>query len=321
VRIALFTDIFPEQPLPQVLDWLAGSAPEVTAVEIGTGGYSPVPHCDPQQLLADANARTNWLDQIRSRGFELAALNVSGNPLHPDPAQADAHDRDLRDCIRLAAALGVDRIVAMSGCPGAGPSDRERPHFAAGGWLPDLEDVADWQWRERVLPYWSDLVDFIEAEHPELRLCFELHPGTYVYNTTTFRQIAQLGRSLAINLDPSHFFWQSIDPLAVVRELGPHIGFASGKDTRINRDAVALNGLLDNRWPHPIDEMPWTFASVGRGHDRDWWASFLAALAAAGFDGTISIEHEDPSVSPEEGIAESARLFHDLQLTSTVVDG
>ena len=82
-----------------------------------------------------------------------------------------------------------------------------------------------------------------------------------------------------------------------------------------------MNGLLDNRWPHPFEEMPWTFASVGRGHDRDWWASFLAALGAAGFDGTISIEHEDPFVSPGEGIAESARLLHDLQLTSAAAAG
>src|SRR5207248_7743773 len=144
------------------------------------------------------------------------------------------------------------------------------------------EDVAEWQWNERVLPYWSELTEFVAAEHPALRICFELHPGTYVYNVATFSRIGGLGACLCVNLDPSHFFWQSIDPLAVVRELGPRIGFAHAKDTRLNDDAVALNGLLDNRWPDPPEEMPWTFASVARGHDRGWWARFVAELGTAG---------------------------------------
>jgi sugar phosphate isomerase/epimerase len=314
VRIALFTDVMSHRPLSDVLGWLSSSAPEVTAVEIGTGGYSPSPHCTMSELLNGSVARSRWLQEITSRSFELAALNVSGNPLHPDPAIARAHDQDLRDTIRLAAMLGVDRVVAMSGCPGAGPSDRERPHFSGGGWLPDLEAVAEWQWSERVLPYWTELADFAHSEHPALRICFELHPGTYVYNTETFSQLSGAGESLAVNLDPSHFFWQSIDPIAVVRALGRHIGYAHGKDTRFNQSSVALNGVLDNRWPMPAEKMPWTFAGVGRGHDREWWAQFLKALAEVGFDGTISIEHEDPFVSPEEGIVESARLLDELKL-------
>jgi sugar phosphate isomerase/epimerase len=312
VRIALFTDILGDRSLTEVLDWLAGVAPEITAVELGTGGYSPAPHCDVAELLWSRAGRDRWLEGIRGRGFELAALNVSGNPLHPDPAIARRHDAALRDTIRLAGELGLDRIVAMSGCPGAAASDTAVPHFAGGGWLPDLENVAEWQWRERVFPYWGALADFAHQEQPKLRICFELHPGTYVYNTATFTQISRLGECLAVNLDPSHFFWQSMDPLTIIDALGPHIGHVHGKDTRVNARAVALNGMLDNRWPEPPEEMPWTFATVGHGHDRDWWSRFVEALVRAGFDGTIGIEHEDPFVEPEPGIAASAQLLGEL---------
>jgi sugar phosphate isomerase/epimerase len=219
------------------------------------------------------------------------------------------HDSDLRDTIRLAALLGVERIVAMSGCPAAGPNGGDAAHFSGGGWLPDLERIAEWQWRERVGPYWADVVDFAIAEHPDIEICLELHPGTYVYNTTTFRRLSALGDNLAVNLDPSHFFWQSIDPLAVIGALGAQIGYVHAKDTRFNQASLALNGLLDNRWPDPADQMPWTFATVGRGHDEAWWQAFLAALRHAGYDGAIGIEHEDPFASAESGVTESARLL------------
>ena len=92
-----------------------------------------------RRLLASAAARGEWLDQMAARGLRVAALNVWGNPLHPDAAVARQHDRDLRDSIRLAALLGVDRIVAMAGCPAA--DGGLTPHFAGGGWLPYLEGV------------------------------------------------------------------------------------------------------------------------------------------------------------------------------------
>jgi sugar phosphate isomerase/epimerase len=309
VKIALYTDVLSHRPLDEVLEWLRLDVPEVDEIELGTGGYSSAPHCPLRDVLSNASRRRSWIDAIAAHGFRLAALNVSGNPLHPDPAIARAHDADLRDTIRLAAELGVDRVVAMSGCPGAGPTDRTAPHFSGGGWLPDLERIAEWQWQERVLPYWAEVASFARDEFPDLRICLELHPGTFVYNTSTFLRIAEVGQVIAVNLDPSHFFWQSIDPLAVIRALGAKIGYVHGKDTRLNTAQLALNGVLDNRWPDPSEEMPWTFATVGRGHDSAWWSAFLQALTEAGFDGTIGIEHEDPFVKPEPGIVESVRLL------------
>src|SRR6266702_3632112 len=194
-------------------------------------------------------------------------------------------------CIRIPRSH-----VAMSGCPGAAASDRSAPHFSGGGWLPDLEQIAEWQWRERVAPYWSETAAFARSEHPELMVCFELHPGTYVFNYETFERVRKLGPNLGVNLDPSHFFWQSMDPLAMIQSLGDRIGHVHGKDTTLHEHRIALNGVLDNRWPNPPDEMPWNFATVGRGHDEGWWRRFVTLLRDQGFSGTISIEYEDPFV-------------------------
>ena len=78
----------------------------------------------------------------------ISALNASGNPLHPDPATSVPHDAALRGAIRLAALLGVETVVAMSGCPG-GPGGGGWPVFAGGAWLPDMEGLWEWQWQEK----------------------------------------------------------------------------------------------------------------------------------------------------------------------------
>ena len=311
IRIGLLTDALPDRSLAEVCDWAARTG-LIQDLELGVGGYSPAPHCDPAELLDSPGAARRWRKVVDDAGLGISALNISGNPLHPNPQIAEKHDGQLRDAIRLAAELGVDRIVAMSGCPGAGPNDRSAPHFSGGGWLPDLERIADWQWRERVAPYWIQVSALARREYPELLICFELHPGTFVYNYETFNRFKQLGSNLAVNLDPSHFFWQSMDPLAMVQALGERIGHTHGKDTTLHERRLALNGILDSRWPNPPDDMPWNFATVGRGHDREWWRQFIALLKDADFRGTISIEYEDPFVPVEESIVESASLLAGL---------
>jgi sugar phosphate isomerase/epimerase len=310
VNLGLFTDAFPEWSLTEVLEWLRREVPAVTRVEIGTGGYSPAPHCDLRALLRGSRRRKDWLQSIRSRGYEVSALNVSGNPLSPRAAVAKLHDRHLRDTIRLAAALGVDRVVAMSGCPAApGRGRADAPHFAASAWLPDYEHIADWQWETKVRPYWEEVVAFARQEHPSLKICFELHPGTYVYNLATFQLAEPLGENLAVNLDPSHFFWQGMDPIAIVGALGDRIGHAHGKDTRMLPANAALNGVLDNRWLGEPEKMPWLFATVGDGHPAEWWDQFVHALRECRFDGTVSIECEDPLVDAETSVRRSAALL------------
>jgi sugar phosphate isomerase/epimerase len=306
-RIAVVAEAFVDRTLPELLDWLAAAAPEVTAVELGSGGYAPHPHCDLALLLQSEEARRSLAHELESRDFEIAALNAWGNPLHPDPQIAARHDRDLRDTIRLAAQIGVDRVVALAGCPAAHGDDRV-PHFAAGGWLPYLEGIYEEQWERRVGPYWSSISEFARTADPGLRICLELHPGTAVYNVETFNRLAALGENLAANVDPSHFFWQQMDTEAIMRTLGDRVGHVHAKDVVFNSKVLGLQGLLDHRWPGPTDEVPWKFASVGDGHDAEWWGRF-AALTEHTSVKAIAIEHEDPDVPPEIGVPAAARLL------------
>jgi sugar phosphate isomerase/epimerase len=245
------------------------------------------------------------LERLRDADIALAALNVSGNPLHPDPAVGALHDKALRDTLRLAAEVGVDRVVAMSGCPG-GPGGGSWPVFAGGAWLPDMEGLAEWQWGERVLPYWRELSAWALREAPGVTVCLELHPGASVYNAESYRRLrTATDANIRVNLDPSHFWWQEIDPVRTARELGDDVAFVHGKDTLVYAERVALHGLLDFRWPGPADQMPWHFCAVGEGRPDAEWVALLSALRHDGYDGVISIEHEDPRYDEEDGIGRS----------------
>jgi len=290
------------------MDWVVAEVPEIGGLEIGTGAYAPTGHCDMPRLLKESAARQAWKGEIEARGLEISALNCWGNPLHPDLGTARRHDAALRDTIRLAGELGTERIVALAGCP-AGSAGDSTPHFAGGGWLPYLENVYQRQWEHQIHDYWAEIGEFATRTAPTLSICLELHPGTVAYNVETFERLAAVSPAIAANIDPSHFMWMQMDSRRVVQRLAGRIGHAHGKDVIFDEEKLALNGLLDHRWPAPAADMPWNFATVGRGHGMAWWQALLRDLAAAGKVKTIAIEHEDPFVEPKTGIREAARLL------------
>jgi sugar phosphate isomerase/epimerase len=301
LRIGLLTDALDRRPLEEVAEWCAARG--IVAAELGVGGYSPAPHAR-LSLLADASGRERLLGVLAEAGLELAALNASGNPLHPDERIGRRHGEELRAAIELAQLLEVRRVVAMSGCPG-GPGGGGFPVFAGGAWLPDLEGLWEWQW-ERIAAYWRDLSAWAAGAAPDVVVCLELHPGTSIYNPESYRLLRSVTRdNVRVNLDPSHFWWQGIDPVAAAGELSGAIAFVHGKDTLLHPDRIARRGVLDFRWPSDAETMPWHFAAVGAGRTTEEWALLLQAVRAAGYDDVVSIEHEDPRLEPESGIEAS----------------
>jgi sugar phosphate isomerase/epimerase len=304
MTIALLTDALEHRSLDDTLGWCVAQG--IDAVELGTGGYSPAPHLDRRALLRGPGAPDVLRRRVADAGLEIVALNASGNPLHPDARIAAEHADALTESITLAQALGVPRVVAMSGCPGA-PGPSAWPVFAGGAWLPDMENLWEHQWG-LISAHWSELSSWAAETAPDVAICLELHPGTSIYNAESFLRLAEItGPNVRVNLDPSHFWWQGIDPVATVAAVGEHIGFVHGKDTRLHADRIALHGVLDFRWPSDADTMPWHFAAVGGGRGLEEWADLLAALAAAGYDGPLSIEHEDPNLTAEDGVVASLR--------------
>ena len=277
----------------------------IAHIEMGVGGWKQADHLDLDALLRDAGERDRLQGELREHGLALSCVNAAGNPLHPDPAVGERHAALLRGAVELAALLGCDRVVTMSGCPG-GRDGGSTPVFASWPVVPDDETLWEWQLEHRLAPFWRELSAWAAAAAPEVMICLELHAGASAYNPASFARLREAaGPNVGVNLDPSHFWWQGMDPLAVIDEVGPAIGFAHGKDTLVHPDRVRRNGLLDLAFPVDPGTASWHFCAVGSGHDDATWAALVAALRSAGYDGVISIEHEDPRVTPEEGIETS----------------
>jgi sugar phosphate isomerase/epimerase len=298
LKLGVFDPIYDHLDLEPMLDRIVEVG--LDAVELASGSYPGNRHCDPAALLADGSARERFSEAVSSRGLVISALSCHGNPLHPDPARAASDDGVFRDTVRLAGELGVGVVNVFSGCPGDGP-DARRPNWVTTAWPTEFADILRWQWDEVVLPYWRDAGPWA-ASHG-VRLGFEMHPGFVVYNPRTLLRLrAEVGDVIGANMDPSHLFWQGIDPILSIRELGSVIVHVDAKDTLLDPHHIARNGVLDMPPGGAPGDRPWFFRSVGDGHDLLFWKRFVAALRLAGYDHVISIEHEDPLASPDEGI-------------------
>lgn len=278
----------------------------IAHIEMGVGGWKQADHLDLDALLRDAGERDRLQGELREHGLVLSCVNAAGNPLHPDPAVGEQHAALLRGAVELAALLGCDRVVTMSGCPG-GRDGGSTPVFASWPVVPDDETLWEWQLEHRLAPFWRELSAWAAAAAPEVMICLELHAGASAYNPASFARLREAaGPNVGVNLDPSHFWWQGVDPLAIIEAHGDAIGFAHGKDTLLHPERIRLNGLLDARYPIDPDTASWHFAAVGGGRPLEEWWDLLAALRGSGYDGVVSIEHEDPTLSPEASIEASA---------------
>lgn len=305
MKLGLINVPLSDHPLGEVLKYARSLGCE--AVELGAGGYPGRDHCDPGGLLRDPASLKEFRHTMEESGLEISALSCHGNPLHPNEDIARAYDEDFRNTVRLAAELEVDTVITFAGCPG--DSERsERPNWVTCAWPPDFQEILEWQWTEKVTPYWLEAADF--ATDHGVQVAIEPHPGFVVYNTETFRRLRDLaGDNVGVNLDPSNLFWQQIDPLVSVQELGKAIFHVHAKDTGFDPSFVARNGVLDTKEHTPDGNRAWSFRVVGRGHGPEFWEALIQKLRSVGYDGAISIEHEDLTVDPEEGIREAADLL------------
>jgi sugar phosphate isomerase/epimerase len=303
MNLCLYTDSVPELSFEEALDLAAEVG--IGSVEIATGGQSSAPHLRLEELLSSASARASFLDAISSRGLRLAALNCAAWPMHP--VRYDGELRFLRDSIALASELQVRRIVTMSGCPGDAPGAAAVNWFWL-PWPPETQAIREQQWQEAI-EVWSDLAGFARSHGVE-EIAFELHPLHLVYNVPTLQRLREaIGPQIGANLDPSHLFWQQMDPTRVVRALGDAVQHVHLKDTQLFDGEVALNGVLDPRpWEDP-DRRSWVFRTVGEGNPRSIWLDFLEALRGVGYDGDLSIENEDPFLPGELGVRRAAEFM------------
>ncbi len=311
MKIGLFTDSLQDLSFADALDWIAAQGLE--AVEIGAGNFSPAPHCAVDKLLSDENARAEFKAAIESRGLTLSALNCNGNLLDPHPERRRKAQDTFYKTVEAAGKLGLDTIVTMSGCPGD-PTGGTYPNWVTCTWQREFVELGERQWAEEIEPFWKQAGKFA-ADHG-VKVAIEMHPGQSVYNTRTLLRLREIaGPGLGANLDPSHLFWQGMDPLVVVRALGQNGVFhVHAKDTKIDPQEMALNGGLDTRPTSLVGQRAWAFRTVGYGHGEAWWRDFVSTLRLMGYDGVLSIEHEDRLMGSREGIVKSVEFLKPLVL-------
>jgi len=322
MKLGAYTACLHDRSLDETLKILGELG--LTSAEINTGGFIAAPHIPIDDILAGAGAREDYLGRFAQAGITLTGLNVNGNPLNPDPLVGPKHAADLHRTIEVAALLGVKRVVTMSGLPGGHPG-ATTANWVVNPWDSQWLDVLDHQWNEVAIPFWTDIQ--ARAADADVKVCIEMHPHNLVFNPPTLQRLVEQTHATHIGaeMDPSHLFWQGIDPVAAIEHLGDLVFHAAAKDTRINQDNVRVSGVLDDRFTRtPADHNPlnlggnntlnqwpsrpsWQFVAVGRGHGDEFWVPFLRALKAVDADMAVNIEHEDTELDQIEGLRFAAQ--------------
>jgi sugar phosphate isomerase/epimerase len=317
MKLGAYTACLHDRPLAEALEVLKSNG--LTSVEVNTGGFIPSPHCHVDLLLASGRARADYLAEFSSRGMELTGLNCNGNPLNPLPGVGPKHADDLRRTIELAGLLGIRNVVTMSGSD----PDAKYPSWVVNPWDGVYMDVLDYQWA-LAAEFWKD-IDALARAH-DVRVAIEMHPQNLVFSPVTLRKLVDLtgATNVGAEMDPSHLMWQGMDVAASIRWLGPLVFHAAAKDAMIT-PGVDIRGVLDTSFERVPADAPgkvptgigfwcsawprdpaWRFVAVGVGHDVEYWAEFLRALAEVDPDMAVNIEHEDAGYSRLDGLAIAA---------------
>jgi sugar phosphate isomerase/epimerase len=283
----------------------------LSALEICMGNWSAAPHADLDSLLGSKAKRQEFLSMFEQNGLSLAALNCSGNQLHP--TDGERQSKVVFDTVRLAELLGVHTIVLMSGLPAGGPDDL-RPNWVTCAWPLENREILDWQWEAKLVPYWEKLAAFAR-ECGVTKLCIELHGHQLVYNVPALLKLRKrIGTIVGANLDPSHLFWMGADPLTAIDVLGDAIHHVHAKDTSLNDGALSLTGRLETIGHEHVKDRAWNYITLGYGHGEQWWRQFCYRLRLNGYDGWLSIEHEDIVLSRMEGMRRSIDLLKNAMI-------
>jgi len=313
ILIGVFDPAFPDLTTDQLVEKYQQMG--VEAAEIGTGGYPSDKHCPVQELLADSAKLKAWKKKFDDHNIQVATLSCHGNPVHPDRTIAERDAQTFRNTVLLAEKLDVKVIVGFSGCPGANPTDKN-PNWIAYRWPPEYAAAQDWQWKERVIPYWKEAVKFAR-DHGIRRIALEMHPNFCVFNPLTLLKLREaVGEEIGANNDLSHLFWQGCNPVEVIHMLGKQgaIYHAHMKDTVLYPEKVAKYGVLNFVFEkQDLKTASDAFRSVGYGHGASTWKDIMRAYMDVGYEGIFSVENEDPILSGEVGVERALYVLKNVR--------
>lgn len=309
MELSVMSPVLNQMGMEEALKYLSELG--VDSIEIGAGGYPGKVHLDPGEYIGNEE-KTAWLKNLLNKyGIRISALACHGNPVHPNKEIANRFHNDFVDAMKVAVALGVDTIIGFSGCPGDCETSKN-PNWVTCAWPPEYLEILDWQWNSVLIPYWEKTAKLAE-EIGIKKIAFEMHPGFCVYNPATLLRLREaVGDIIGANVDPSHLFWQGIDPCEAIKMLGDAVYHFHAKDTKIDDANTSKIGVLDTQGYGDILNRSWVFRTVGYGHGKELWNNIISTLKAVGYDGAVSIEHEDGLMSPKEGLEKAIAFLKDI---------
>ena len=316
MKLSVMSPVLNEMGLEDAIKYLSELG--VESMELGVGGYPGKVLCDAEDFLKNPQKVERLKSLLKEHNLELSALSCHGNPIHPNKAIAESFDRDFDNAVILAEKLGVDTIIGFSGCAGDCEGSKN-PNWVTCAWPPDYLEILDCQWNDVLIPYCKKKSEFCKS-HGIKKIAFEMHPGFMVYNPETLLRLREaVGDIIGANVDPSHLFWQGINPSEAIKLLGKKnaIYHFHAKDTRIDEANCAVNGVLDTKNYGDILNRSWVFRTVGYGHGKEVWNEIISTLKAVGYDGAISIEHEDGLMSSKEGLEKAIAFLKEVIIYET----
>jgi sugar phosphate isomerase/epimerase len=324
MKLGVMGALFTGMKFEDALDYCAEVG--LDCFEIPVGCYPGMPFFDPRKALGSKKMQDAIKGAMKERELEVSGLAVHGNAVHPDKAHAK-RDHELFECaVELAPKLGTDVVITFSGCPGGSKEDRT-PNWVTCAWPPDYQQIQKYQWDEVLVPYWSKQAKL--AKKQGVKIAWEAHPGFSVYNPDTLIRLSERATKaagikgaspLGANLDPSHFFWQGIDPVIAAKALGEAglLYYCHAKDTELDRIQGPLNGYNDARSYGDLKVRSWSFRTCGYGHGDEFWKPFVSMMRRYGYDGVLSIEHEDPLMSVNEGFEKAVEYLSNVIIQDAV---
>ncbi len=278
MKLGLLTAPFPEVPLYDVADWAADNGFESLEIccwpsdEGSSRRYGGICHIDVDGLT-QSEADT-IVGELTARGLSISGLGYYPNPLHPDPDHRDAVKSHLLKVITAASMMGVPVVNTFIGADGA------------------KTQAQNW---DDALVVWPDIVSHATTHNVKIAIencpmIFSLDEWPSGHNVAhsphVWRKMFDaFGPTVGLNLDPSHLIWQMIDIDRVVAEFGDRIYHVHAKDLEIDEEGLYEHGILSAGIGWQVPRLP------GLG-DVDWRA-LMSALYRSGYDGVITVEHED----------------------------
>lgn len=213
-----------------------------------------------------------WGQVLDEGKVKIGTLIYCRNFISDDANEAKTHSDALRERLEFAAKMGIKKIVCSAG--------QKNDSIKALDYQPEKS-------LEAFEAFFSKIME--DAEKKDIRICFEMCPWMWNISCAPnmWDEIFTRVKSdhLGLCYDPSHLVWQMIDPYRVLTKYKDKIFHVHGKDTEIDRDALDYYGVLQNtKW--------WRHRLPGLGELS--WSKIIDRLYQIGYDGVLSIEHEDP---------------------------